>query len=73
MFSNMQHGTNAHEPHIVCNEISTSIFTVLGNGRRRSLQHLLRKVDKNLVELSPTQQVKVLNDLETKKKRTWHS
>ena len=39
-------------------------LTVLGDGRWRRLQHLLRKVNKDLVELATTQQVEVLDDLQ---------
>lgn len=39
-------------------------FTVFSDGCWWSLQHVLSEVNKNLVELSTTQQVEVLNDLE---------
>lgn len=37
---------------------------MLSDGRRRRLQHVLRQVDEDLVELASAQQVEVLNDLE---------
>lgn len=40
-------------------------LTVLGDGRRRRLQHVLRQIDEDLVELAATQQVEILDDLET--------
>lgn len=39
---------------------------MLSDGCWRRLQHVLRKVNKNLVELATTKQVKVLNNLEEK-------
>lgn len=38
-------------------------LTVLSDGCRRSLQHVLRKVDEGLVELSSPQQVEVFDNL----------
>lgn len=38
-------------------------LTVLGDGCRRRLQHVLREVNEDLVELATAQQVEVLNNL----------
>lgn len=39
-------------------------LTVLSHGRRQRLQHLLCQIDEHLVELAPTQQVEVLDNLQ---------
>lgn len=41
-------------------------LTVLSDSRRRRLQHVLREVNEDLVELATTQQVEVLNNLQGK-------